>query len=133
MKKLSLYLFIGFALAIAFLVIRHGDARALDQNGCLSCHGNEGLAKTTGTGARVSLYVNVKGVDVSAHRYIDCTNFHTAEPHTIAPPLTKLSLAEKCGTCHQYEYQLHIQSIHGQQLRQGNKDVATCVDCHSPD
>ncbi len=48
-------------------------------------------------------------------------------------PLTKQSLAEKCGSCHQYEYKLHVESIHGQQLAQGNNDVATCVDCHSPD
>jgi len=46
--------------------------------------------------------------------------------------LTKLSLAEKCGTCHEYQYKLHQSGIHGEQLAKGNPDVATCVDCHSP-
>ncbi|MFH1381861.1 MAG: hypothetical protein ABIH70_03110, partial [Chloroflexota bacterium] len=60
-----------------------------------------------------------------------CVTCHTTKPHEVATPLTKLSLAEKCGSCHQYEYKLHLQSIHGEQLAQGNSDVATCVDCHS--
>ncbi len=42
-----------------------------------------------------------------------------------------MSLAQKCGSCHQYEYKLHLESIHGQQLISGNPDGATCVDCHS--
>ncbi len=34
---------------------------------------------------------------------------------------------------HLSQYNSHLQSIHGQQLTQGNPDVATCVDCHSPE
>ena len=133
MKKLTLFFVFGFAFVIALLVVSTGEARALDENSCLSCHGTEGFSKTNQAGQTVSLYVDVSKVNVSAHRYIDCTTCHSDDPHNVATPLTKLSLAEKCGTCHEYEYKLHLQSIHGQQLALGNPDVATCVDCHSPD
>ncbi|MBI2917423.1 MAG: hypothetical protein HYY01_05440 [Chloroflexi bacterium] len=107
-------------------------AYALDQNDCLHCHGALELTTRASSGAEVSLYVNKEGLDASAHRYVDCVSCHTTKPHDVPTPLSKLSLAARCGTCHQYEYKLHLQSVHGQQLLQGNEDVATCVDCHSP-
>ena len=116
-----------------FLAGDSTKTHALDENNCLSCHGNSDLTKTGAVGEEISLYVSQEMVNTASHRFIDCTTCHTSEPHKVATPLTKLSLAEKCGSCHQYEYKLHLESIHGQQLVQGNPDVATCVDCHSPE
>lgn len=132
-KRVPFYFLIAFVLSVSMMAVSQNDAGALDETGCLSCHGNEGLSKTTESGDTVSLFVDEQEVNTAAHRYIDCTNCHTTAPHEVATPLTKLSLAEKCGTCHKYEYKLHLQSIHGEQLVQGNPDVATCVDCHSSD
>ena len=109
-----------------------GAAHAQDEKNCLDCHGKPDLVKTGLDGGKISLYVSEKAVAAAAHRYIDCTTCHTADPHKVETPLSKLSLAQKCGTCHQYQYKLHLGSIHGQQLAVGNPDVATCVDCHSP-
>ncbi|HEY81913.1 MAG TPA: hypothetical protein G4O01_01315 [Dehalococcoidia bacterium] len=132
MRGLALSLAAGFASAVVMLAFSGGQIYALDENNCLSCHGNPELTKTNGEGKEVSLYVSEEAVNTAAHRFIDCTTCHTAQPHQVNTPLTKLSLAQKCGTCHQYQYKLHLQSVHGQQLAQGNPDVATCVDCHSP-
>ncbi|MFC1942281.1 cytochrome c3 family protein [Chloroflexota bacterium] len=132
MKKLVVVMVIGFIIGIAMLAFSSTEAYALDENNCLSCHGMESLDKNGDNGNKISLYVNEKGVNTAAHRYIDCTTCHSTKPHEVATPLNKLSLAEKCGSCHKYEYKLHLESIHGQQLTQGNPDVATCVDCHSP-
>ncbi len=120
---------------MAGAILAFGSTRVygLDENNCLSCHGNPELATTTTEGNKISLYVNEETVNTAAHRFIECTTCHTSEPHQVATPLNKLSLAEKCGSCHQYQYKLHLESIHGQQLAQGNPDVATCVDCHSPE
>ncbi len=114
-----------------FLVLGVNQAQALDEYNCLECHSNPKLFTTNGEGRQISLYVDEVEVNTAAHRFIDCTTCHTAEPHSVATPLTKLSLAEKCGSCHQYEYKVHLESVHGQQLTQGNPDVATCIDCHS--
>jgi nitrate/TMAO reductase-like tetraheme cytochrome c subunit len=75
--------------------------------------------------------VEPAGLEYSVHRFSDCTSCHTDRPHEVKTPLTKLSLAEKCGSCHAYEYDQHKNSVHGAPLREGNSDPATCVDCHS--
>ncbi len=131
-KRLFLILAIGLVVVSSILMFSSIKGYALDENNCLSCHGNPDLSKTGNGGENISLYVSEEAVNTAAHRFIDCTTCHTSEPHKVDTPLTKLSLAEKCGSCHQYEYKLHLESIHGQQLVQGNLDVATCVDCHSP-
>lgn len=110
------------------------DARgslALDTKGCLQCHGKKDLSKKTSSGLTVSLYVDEKGLDASAHRYTDCTTCHGIQPHQPDAPLTKVTLAAKCGSCHAYQYDVHKNSIHGQALAQGIAEAATCVDCHS--
>ena len=132
MRRLFLIPAIGLALTAVILAYTSTKSYALDEKQCLSCHGNPNLAKTNKDGAEVSLYVKEETLNTSAHRFIGCTTCHTSEPHKVNTPLTKLSLAEKCGSCHQYEYKVHLESVHGKQLAQGNPDVATCVDCHSP-
>jgi hypothetical protein len=133
LKGLLLIPAIGLVLVIMISAYNLSKTYALDENQCLFCHGNPELTKVTPSGQKISLYVDEEALNSSAHRFIDCTICHTSQPHRVATPLTKLSLAEKCGTCHQYEYKLHLQSIHGEQLVQGNPDVATCADCHSPE
>ena len=132
MRRSHIILLFGLIVLCSMLIISlSGTIFALDENKCLSCHGNPTMTKDGPGGKKISLYVNVQGVNTAAHRYIDCTTCHTSDPHKVNTPLTKLSLAEKCGSCHKYEYQLHLKSVHGQQLTKGNADVATCVDCHS--
>jgi len=121
----------AFFTAIIVLGLTSRSTYGLDLNQCLLCHGNPELSKINGEGKKVSLFVKEEFLNTSAHRYIDCTACHTSKPHEVETPLTKLSLAQKCGMCHSYQYEVHKNSIHGQQLAQGNADVATCVDCHS--
>jgi hypothetical protein len=120
------------AASMSFIVFNAKNASALDENNCLSCHSKLDATKVNSDGRTIHLRISEDDVNNGAHRFIDCTTCHTAKPHDSPPALTKLSSAEKCGTCHQYEYDQHLNSIHGQQLVQGNQDVATCVDCHSP-
>jgi hypothetical protein len=107
----------------------------VDQNGCLSCHGNPSLTglmtKTRPDGSSIALYVDRNGLSNSVHRYKDCTACHSDKPHESNSPLTKLSLSEKCGTCHEYEYAQYKDSVHGAPQASGNSDPATCTDCHS--
>jgi hypothetical protein len=107
----------------------------VDQNNCLSCHGDSKLAtimtKQRPDGSSVALYVDPNGLTYSVHRFNDCTTCHSSKPHDTNSPLTKLSLAEKCGSCHQFEYNQYIKSVHGAPQASGNSDPATCTDCHS--
>ena len=132
MRKWLLILAGGFLVAALFSVLIFGRTNALDQNRCLSCHGDPNLVRINRDGTKISLYVKEEFLNTSSHRFIDCTTCHDSDPHKVITPLDKVSLAEKCGSCHKYQYELHRQSIHGEQLALGNPDVATCVDCHSP-
>ena len=106
-----------------------------DSNNCLSCHGDPSLTglltKQRPDGTSIALYIDTEGSSNSVHRYKDCTSCHTDNPHEVETPLTKLSLSEKCGTCHEYEYAQYRASVHGAPLYGGNSDPATCTDCHS--
>ena len=111
MKNLLLCLIGGVLVIVSVLFIGNTRAYALDENKCLVCHGNPQLSKTSGNGQKISLYVNEEAVNIAAHRFIDCTTCHPENatfPHKAVTPLTKQSLAEKCGTCHKYEYKLHF-------------------------
>ena len=135
-SKLGLVLGLMMVLLVSgvLLLMRPNTAYALDENKCLSCHGNPNFSMTGPDGKKVSLYVDQSALDSSAHQFTDCATCHpthTKFPHPADTPLTKQALAQKCGTCHQYEYKQHLTSIHGQQLALGNNDVATCADCHS--
>ncbi len=101
MRKLLLFLAIGLVVVSSILAFSYIKAYALDENNCLSCHDNPNLTKTGENGSEISLYVSEKAVNTAAPRFINCTTCHTSEPHKVATPLTKLSLAEKCGSCHQ--------------------------------
>jgi hypothetical protein len=107
----------------------------VDQNDCLSCHGDPSLSDLMTLqrpdGSSVALYVDPNGLSYSVHRFNDCTTCHTSKPHEVPTPLTKLSLAEKCGSCHEYQYGQYINSVHGAPQVSGNSDPATCTDCHS--
>jgi nitrate/TMAO reductase-like tetraheme cytochrome c subunit len=122
----------AFLCSLGVTLAQTNEIAALDQSGCLSCHRKLDLQKTNGNGRPVSLQIKAGDLDKSAHRYIDCVSCHPGDPHDTALKLTKLSSAKECGTCHQYEATQASASVHGQQLSQGNSDVATCVDCHSP-
>ncbi|MFH0916344.1 MAG: hypothetical protein V1912_07855 [bacterium] len=103
----------------------------LDQNNCLDCHGDPSLTKKRADGTSVSLFVDAEVLPGSVHRYQDCTTCHSSNPHEVQTPLTKLSLAEKCGTCHDHQYGQYMSSVHGVPQPSGNSDPASCTDCHS--
>ncbi|MCL5735180.1 MAG: hypothetical protein M1274_06245 [Actinobacteria bacterium] len=106
-----------------------------DKEHCLSCHGDPSIKNLMTIkrpdGTPIILFVDTKVGSDSVHRYKDCTSCHGDEPHDVKSPLNKLSLSEKCGTCHEYEYAQWKNSVHGKPQFDGNSDPATCTDCHS--
>jgi len=144
LRRLIFALVIGLIGVAVILAYTATETYALDEHQCLSCHDDPLLTKPLPGGGELPLYVDERALNSSAHRYMDCTTCHTShtplsdcatchssDSDEVNSPLTKQSLAEKCSTCHEHQQKLHLDSIHGEQLVQGNPDVATCVDCHS--
>ena len=89
------FLAIGLVVLGSILALSSIKAYALDENDCLSCHGNPDLTKTNAEGKKISLYVNEELVNTAAHRFIDCTTCHTSEPHEVDTPLTMMGLVTR--------------------------------------
>jgi hypothetical protein len=58
-----------------------------------------------------------------------CSDCHGAHD-TRAPEPHSPEIVETCRTCHVEIYDLYEQSVHGEALETGNRDVPTCTDCH---
>ena len=136
MKRLLFVLAIGLVAGGLGLAYGAANIDAFDETGCLSCHDDSGLTKVTEQEGKTSLYVDGEALESSAHRSLDCTTCHTSSLllHSASniSPLTKLSLAEKCGSCHQDQSAQYLESTHGVSLAGGNTDdVPSCTTCHS--
>ena len=94
LKKYAIILVVISISIMSFSAFSATRVSGLDENNCLTCHGNENLEIVNGDGEIISLYVNEIAVNTASHRFIDCTTCHTIDPHNIPTPLTKLSLAE---------------------------------------
>ena len=62
----------------------------------------------------------------------DCHGVHDVlPPSSPASPLHFSRLAATCGECHPDVAKDVQQSVHGRATAKGNRDAATCTDCHS--
>ena len=102
--------------------------------GCLRCHGAQGL-NTKFDGKAVSLFVDANKYLASMHGTMPCTYCHTNisdYPHTGA--LTGKALVKQvngeCRRCHKDITPTYNKSIHGQMNEKEGKLNAYCSDCH---
>lgn len=70
--------------------------------------------------------------DASAPNCTDCHSHHGVLPHTSpASPLHFSNLTKTCGQCH-VQASADVQaSVHGRGAAKGEREAATCLDCHS--
>ncbi len=94
---------------------------------CLACHSDAGLTHDV-NGKSVSLHVDPQAFKDSIHgSMFTCVDCHTdvkSSAHETTPK--KIS----CATCHADEQAAYDRSFHAKAVQNGNKDAATCVDCH---
>ena len=88
---------------------------------CANCH--EVQAET----ARDNVHAEaLTGGNREAAVCTDCHDAHNARRPVAHTP----EVAETCGSCHGEIYYLYEESVHGEALESGNRDVPTCADCH---
>src|SRR5581483_3047167 len=115
-----LLVFIAFSIAA-------WAAQTPTNDDCLACHGDATLSKEI-DGKPVSLYVSPDKFKVSIHgsmfSCVDChtdikTSMHEATPAKV-----------NCAQCHQDQQAVYDRGLHAKAIAAGNKNAATCVDCH---
>jgi len=94
---------------------------------CLACHGDSTMRKDV-DGRPVGLYVNPEAFKNSIHgglfTCVDCHSDIRTSPHETRP--AKVS----CGQCHADPQAAYERSYHARAIRDGDRQAATCVDCH---
>jgi cytochrome b subunit of formate dehydrogenase len=113
-------------LAAVFLFPVLSRAQKLSNADCLACHGDNTLSKDE-NGRSVSLYVDGKKFQGSAHSGFGCTDCHSdvkTAPHEATPG------KPNCATCHADQQAAYDSGFHAAALRRGDSRAARCVDCH---
>ncbi len=111
---------------------------------CLLCHADTADVWTLPSGETLSLNIDPNVLDASVHGSanaeletpLQCSDCHTnyRYPHPRPTVQTKREFVieryASCRACHEDQY-LHAQdSVHGAALREGEIEVAVCIDCH---
>jgi predicted CXXCH cytochrome family protein len=121
------------AAAIEEPVYDESDYEAFENADCLICHEDEGLEADTERGEGLELYVDEEVLRNSVHEGQLCTGCHRGaqdfddSPHNEGEPLALNCAGSDCHTEVVSEYD---KSIHGKWHAKGDKESATCTDCH---
>jgi len=110
--------------------------KRLEPVNCGRCHYVEEIAGTTmpKKPAEYKESVHRSALLRGNNRAPTCQNCHGT--HNIFPPsdprssVYRPNVPKMCGGCHIDIYSDYRESIHGQALLAGNKDVPVCTDCH---
>ncbi len=103
--------------AAAWLLCAIAAPAQISNADCLECHAEEDAEP----------FVDGPRFLRSVHADNECTSCHddiTDAMHDT--PLKKV----QCSDCHDIESEIYLQSSHGQALRKGREEAATCKDCH---
>ena len=116
---------IALAAMIFFPVAGFG-APAPANEVCLSCHSVPGLEKER-QGKKVSLTVDPQRYSQSVHAPLPCAACHSDISQV--PHVAELKPVQ-CAQCHAQVAEVYGASVHGRAQLNGDRDAATCSDCH---
>jgi formate dehydrogenase gamma subunit len=103
------------------------DNVAAKKVNCTLCH--EAQSRTYGDSVHG---VAAKAGDAGAATCQDCHDSHQVlPPSERASPLHFSNLTKTCGVCHDKEAADVAASVHGSGVARGEREAATCIDCHS--
>ncbi len=119
---------IVFSGVLALHVIAGSDVAAQTNESCLTCHAERSLTMEK-KGKTISLFVDAKAFERSAHGLLECVACHeNFKPDQI--PHARRLVPVACTSCHADEkFVNYAQSVHGT-LKAG-KPAAACTDCHT--
>jgi formate dehydrogenase gamma subunit len=117
--------------AIAFLATAAlaWSADEIKNSACLECHSDKTLYRTNSAGKGISMFVDEAKLAASVHKTNSCASCHAditgKHPDDNVPPQPP-----NCARCHEKQSESYGASVHGIALARGQKDSATCSDCH---
>jgi formate dehydrogenase gamma subunit len=101
----------------------------IKNSACLDCHADKTLYKTNAAGKAVWLFVDEAKLAASVHRTNSCVSCHS--DITLKHPDDNVpAKAPDCARCHEKQSESYGASVHGLAAARGERDSATCSDCH---
>ena len=112
-------------------------APAVDNETCLACHTDAGLAVKARDGTSIPLQIAADALAQSVHAKVACADCHTAMAEVPHPERAfanrrdlRLALDAQCRRCHFGNYTKTLDSVHQQAVARGDRTAPVCVDCH---
>jgi formate dehydrogenase gamma subunit len=96
---------------------------------CLDCHSDKTLVTTNAAGKAISLFVDEARLGGSVHKTNACVSCH-ADITVKHPDDNVAARPPACASCHEKQSESYGASVHGLASAKGDKDAATCADCH---
>jgi hypothetical protein len=143
-RLIALLLFGALVLLVAPAALAAGPDGApatqqADNAACLACHGNPNLSVKLPSGETLPLFIDQAKYGASVHgkQGQKCTACHTKITGYPHPAITvkdlrdfQLQMYNQCQQCHAKNYEQALDSIHGQEIKAGDRNAAVCTDCH---
>jgi formate dehydrogenase gamma subunit len=104
-------------------------AQEIKNSACLECHSDKTLYRTNAAGKGISVYVDEAKLAASVHKTNTCASCHS-DITSKHPDDNVAARPPDCTQCHQKQSESYGASVHGLALARGQKDSATCSDCH---
>ncbi len=128
---------VGFALLLVFGLVMPGicaqpkSSPPPKNEDCLRCHGEKDLEPVTERGKELTLFVDVKELESSAHAGMSCVDCHGGAKTFEAVPHADTPLTLRCAECHSEEAKLYREKdVHGRGHYEDNPRAPYCHDCH---
>jgi predicted CXXCH cytochrome family protein len=95
---------------------------------CLNCHQKADVHKVV-DGKTISLQVDKDNLAQSVHNELTCVKCHSDVQPSLPRPCEPAGKVD-CSACHIKIAEEYFASGHGQEFKQGNKQVPECITCH---
>jgi hypothetical protein len=115
------------------------DPLSIQNEVCLSCHGQPGQTMPLENGETIDLTVYPEEFAASVHGQLGyaCVQCHRTVGNYPHPPVSypdarefTIDMNKSCVTCHEPQVLLTQDSVHARALAAGNRSAAVCTDCH---
>ena len=114
---------------MAFLVASIAAlASAQSRDDCMGCHAEAGMSGTR-DGKNISVTVDLKKLNASAHAGVECVGCH-ANLAGKDLPHDQFNDRVSCAKCHEKQVKEQQASIHAQMAAKGDKTAPNCFSCH---
>ena len=95
----------------------------------MECHSDKTLYRTNSAGKGISMFVDESRLAASVHKTNTCFSCHS-DITSKHPDDNVAAQPPNCARCHDKQSRSYGASVHGLALARGQKDAATCSDCH---